>query len=227
MIALEKSIGKDLFHRNARGYSLTEDGERFLSDISMIETAIHPLYHDRNVQTVKISAGSWMTQLLCKHAGRLTHDGINLQFISADHTLDIARREAVIGIRNRRPDQRGLAARLIGQVYFAGYATGPDLPWINVTSDTPSARWLSDQDCGISVNAPRNALDLALEGCGTALLPTFIGDDTGLMKAQTVDILTHDQWLVTHDTERFQPDVRAIIDRLYAVLSIIHKKTIP
>lgn len=165
-----------------------------------------------------------MTQALCSRADQIATPGIRLHFIAADHVLDIARREAVIGIRNRRPEQHGLAARKFAQVHFAGYATVPDLAWIKVAGNTPSALWLADQPTHLTVSAPRNALDLALVGQGMALLPTFIGDATPLMKTAPVPDLTHDQWLVSHDAARFQPEVRKTIDRLSVVLCDLHRQ---
>ena len=72
-------------------------------------------------------------------------------------------------------------------------------------------------EIAIEVTAPRNALDLANQGIGRALLPTFIGDaHTNLRQVtEPVDELAHDQWLVTHQDERFRPEVRTIINRIY------------
>jgi len=33
-----------------------------------------------------------------------------------------------------------------------------------------------------------------------------------------IEALAHDQWLVTHNRDRFVPAVRKVIDRLYLVL---------
>jgi DNA-binding transcriptional LysR family regulator len=164
-----------------------------------------------------------MTQWLCAQVGQIATEDIQLHFIAADHNLDIARREAVIGLRNHRPQDIGLAGRKVGQVHFAGYACAPDLPWIKVSGQTPSAKWLADQPGRLSVSAPRNALDLARAGQGTALLPTFIGDDTSLTKITDIAELTHDQWLVCHDTARFQPQVRRVINNLTTALTKLHR----
>jgi len=202
--------------------ALTKDGEAFLRKINGIEATLEPILQPQP-NVVKVSAGSWMTQALCARADQITDPDIQLHFIAADHDLDILHREAVIGIRNRRPEQAGLACRKVGQVTFAGYAAAPDLPWIKTTGNTPSALWLSDQISPLTVSAPRNALDLAQSGLGTALLPTFIGDETKLKKQCDIPDLTHDQWLVSHDTARFHPKVRVTIDRLYTVLAQLHQ----
>lgn len=222
MLTLEQGLGLDLFQRLPRGYELTTDGVSFLHKIRQVEASLDPILEPRS-HVVKVSAGSWMTQALCTRADELVRNDVQLHFIAADHKLDIARREAVIGIRNKRPEQRGLACRKVGQVHFAGYAHSPDLPWIKVSGQTPSAQWLADQTSSLTVSAPRNALDLAVAGQGIALLPTFIGEETPLTRTFTVPELTHDQWLVSHETARFDPQVRQIIDRLYDVLDALHR----
>ncbi len=233
--ALEAALGSDLFRRLPRGYELTEEGEALLARVVDLEAQIKPLGRPgggKRPAIVKVSAGSWMTYALCRHI-RAIQDGAGaarLQFISAEHVLDIAHREAVIGIRNRRPEQRGLACRKIGQVLFAGYAVDRSVkPWVKVAVKTPSAAWLAAQpqgDTAVEVTSPRNALDLACAGVARAVLPTFVGDaQEGLQRVTaTIPELSHDQWLVTHDEERFQPDVRRVIDRIYDVARSLHRR---
>lgn len=235
MLALEAIAGGELFHRMARGYELTERGAVLLSKVVDLEAQILPL--DRSAETgrsvtVKVSAGSWMTHILCQNITTILkgNESTRLLFISAEHVLDIARREAVIGIRNQRPGQNGLACRKIGRVQFAGYAVSENIePWVRVVGKTPSAVWLAgqthDTHC-MEVTAPRNALDLACAGVARALLPTFIGDAQKKLARVTAPIagLAHDQWLVTHQDERFRPEVRLTIDRIYELAKTLHKK---
>ena len=173
-----------------------------------------------------------MTQALCQRMGQILkgNTATRLRFISAEHVLDIAHREAVIGIRNHRPEQLGLACRKVGRVQFAGYAASKKTrPWAKVVGSTPSARWLAAStmagEC-IEVTAPRNALDLAASGVARALLPTFIGDrQKGLIRVTApIAELAHDQWLVTHQDDRFVPEVRLTIDRIHHVLRELHRK---
>lgn len=235
MAALENAIGKELFIRNARGYELTEKGQVLLTKVAALETQINPLTHKdegNRRALVKISAGSWMTHALCQNVQRITEGNASalLRFISAEHVLDINHREAVIGIRNQRPEQNGLACRKVGEVQFAAYAIDKSIDeWIGVAGKTPSARWLLEQrdlSIAMEVSAPRNALDLAKMGAGRALLPTFIGDaETDLERVTSVVTeLTHDQWLVTHNEERFVPQIRQTIDRVYKVVRSLHRR---
>jgi DNA-binding transcriptional LysR family regulator len=227
MVALERRLGLELFKRLPRGYDLTEQGRDFLSKIIAIENKIAPLAEVGKPRrpVVKISAGQWVTDLLCRKAAEIVEsDPVLLRFIAADHVLDIGRREAVIGVRNRRPEQIGLAGRRVGKVRFGVYAADREVvTWARVIGTTPSARWLDEtigDESFIEVTNSRNALDLALAGVARAVLPTFVGNvQKGLERLTApIDALDHDQWLVTHDDDRFLPEVRHVIERTYAVL---------
>ncbi|MEL6946671.1 MAG: hypothetical protein AAFO73_03450 [Pseudomonadota bacterium] len=155
-----------------------------------------------------------------------------MRFIAAEDVLNIAHREAVVGIRNQRPEGVGLAARKITKVQFAIYAKDKTVkPWVRVVGNTPSAKWVevharsdahaqTQNTTTIEVNSPRNALDLALAGSAKVVLPTFIGNTFKTIKAVSPPIaeLEHDQWLVTHHEDRFLPEVRKVIDRIYTLL---------
>ena len=158
---------------------------------------------------MKISAGTWTTLALLDRLDQIigTPADIRPRFVSDETVLDLARREVLIGFRNRRPTEDGLAGRKLLRVEFAPYARRGDpvaQHWIKVLADTPSARWLDKtvgSDALCEVTTPRNSLDLALSGHGIALLPTFIGArHDGLTRVgDTVPELAHDQWIVTHN----------------------------
>ncbi|MFV1599891.1 MULTISPECIES: LysR family transcriptional regulator [unclassified Phaeobacter] len=229
MHGLERSLGRELFVRHDRGYRLTCEGQALLGGLSGVEARIARLVQrpgkDR-LPLVKVSAGTWTTLALLRSFGALTGSppDIRLRFVSAERVMDIVHREVVIGFRNRRPTEETLAGRKLAAVEFAPYAA-PGAPerWIRVVTETPSARWVAQitgGDAVCEVNSPRNALDLALAGHGTALLPIFIGEaEPGLRRAgPVVPELTHDQWLVTHEADRHLPEVRRAIDRMRRVL---------
>ncbi|RLJ51639.1 LysR family transcriptional regulator [Litoreibacter meonggei] len=225
MLSLERRIGLDLFRRLARGYELTEDGHALLSKVKELEKQILPIVTVQNTPVVKVSAGLWVTHLLCDHvADIISQDQIRLRFIAADEQVDIGRREALIGIRNQRPEGPGLAGRRVTRIQFAVYARDGNVKtWARVIGSTPSAKWvlqMIDGGDSIEVTSPRNALDLALTGTARVVLPTFIGRHFGALKQVTpvIDELEHDQWLVTHHEDRFVPEVRKVIDRIFAIL---------
>ncbi|GFE66346.1 LysR family transcriptional regulator [Litoreibacter roseus] len=235
MLDLEKSIGHDLFRRLPKGYELTEDGQALFEKVTRLEADLLTIWKPpaRGKRTlVKISAGTWMSKFLCENMTAIVgpEEAVLIRLISAEEVLDIGRREAVIGIRNQRPHQRGLAGRRVGRVRFAAYARNESVSaWARFTGSTPSADWLKghvgDSDC-IEVTSPRNALDLAVAGAARVVLPTFVGDaQAGLMRvSQTIDALEGEQWLVVHDDDRFSPEVRRTVDRLYKVLQSMHRE---
>lgn len=233
MLLLEKNTGKELFTRLPRGYELTEEGQKIFEEISILESKLLSLSDsDSETALVKVSAGSWMTYGLCKNIKQITQttSGVRLRFLAAESVLDISRRETTIGIRNDRPTQENLVCRKIGRVHFAGYSMKRNTEdWILVDQNTPSAQWLrtkTDDNALIQVNSPRNALDLISAGIGRAVLPTFIGDETKKLLRITPNLseLSHDQWLVTHPREQYQPSVRKVIDGIYHVAKLLHKK---
>ncbi len=67
------------------------------------------------------------------------------------------------------------------------------------------------------VTAPLNALDLACSDVARALLLIYVGDaQQALVRVSPhVQELAHTQWLVTHQDERFRPETRVTIDRIY------------
>ena len=234
MLALEATTGSELFDRLPRGYELTEAGTALFNQLLEIESQIDRIEAATTISDrplVKVSAGTWMTCLICREIKKLLdkEDAVRLRFIAADEELNISRREAVIGIRNQRPLQSGLAGRKLGRVQFAGYARSQsEQPWIKVVGNTPSAIWLSNQAEShqvLEVTSATNALDLALSGAGRVLLPTVLGAYLPGLKqvTSTVKELAHDQWLVTHQDERHKPLVRQTIDRLYDLLIARHK----
>lgn len=230
MYELERSMERELFIRHDRGYELTPEGKSLLDELTLVESQIYrqttsPSKNSRPL--VKVSAGTWTTLSLIKNLDMLVGSppDILLRFVSAEKVLNISHREIVIGIRNQRPKEEALVCRKLARVEFALYATksAPDT-YIKVMADTPSARWIhnntSNNDIACEVNNPRNSLDLALEGKGIALLPTFIGDTQPPLQriGNIVEELGHDQWLVTHHEDRYLPEVRRLIQRISTAL---------
>ncbi|GLO62428.1 LysR family transcriptional regulator [Vibrio sp. MACH09] len=230
MHKLERDLGKELFIRHDRGYQLTSEGMKLFDELALIEDQIlqmASLRDEEEKRLVKISAGTWTTLFLILNMEKLLGDSldIRLRFISTERILDITHREVVIGFRNKRPTKESLVCRRMTKVEFAAYSTinAPQI-WIKVIADTPSALWVNkhiNSESFYEVNEPRNSLDLVLSGKGIAVLPTFIGDtqESLVRQGNIIEELSHDQWLVTHQVDRFLPEVRLLIDRLEGVFS--------
>ena len=229
MRALERTLGRELFVRRSHGYDLTDAGRAMLAELESIAGRIERITARPAGDApplVKLSAGTWTTLVLVRRLRDLVNDpqDVRIRFLAAEDILNIGRREAVIGIRNRQPAEKGLAGRKLARVHFAPYsAPGAPDGWIKVHADTPSARWVasnSGDSIAHEVSHPRLALDMALAGVGRVILPTIIGDaEAGLERAgDPIPEISHDQWLVTHDDDRSLPEVRRTIDRVVGIL---------
>lgn len=230
MRALERALGRDLFQRRTHGYDLTEDGRRLLDDLAGIEAGILRIVEPSPgaaLPLVRVTAGTYTMMALAPLVGALLGDppDLRLRLLAGEAVLSIARREADIGFRARRPIEAGLAGRKLRDVSFAPYAA-PGAPgrWIVVAADTPSARWVAERagaDPVIQTDTPRVALDLALAGCGRLMLPTFLGDTRVALEpvGDSVPELAHEQWIVTHADRRAQPELRRALDRIEKVFA--------
>jgi len=225
MLALERSLGRDLFIRRTHGYDLTADGEQLRRDLQPLAERLAHLTArpaQRELPLVKIGAGTWTMWALSVSIRHLTGEppDVLVRLDSSETVRSISRREITIGFRNSRPTETGLAGRKLQRVEFAAYAkTNAPERWIKVAADTPSARYVADRAGGAiacEVSNPRLALDLALAGVGQALLPTFVGDAHRALQRPDDPIaeLTHASWLVTHADDRHLPEVRRVLDRI-------------
>ena len=232
MRALEEALGRELFRRARNGYRLTEAGREIVEGLAGVEERIEALgVQTREALPVTVSAGTWTMHALAPSLGGLAAD-VRLRLSTAERTLDIARRETLIGVRNREPTEQGVAARRVGTVRFAPFAVDGNVRrWVHVTRDTPSARWTGEAvraspEAAIEVSDPRTALDLARAGLARALLPTFVGDrDAALSRVgPAVEELAHAQWLVVHGTERHARPVRRVVERVAEILRGLHRE---
>jgi len=231
MDRLEQSLGQRLFMRAAKGYALTPAGEELRARAEAMEEAALGIDRWRaglnETQTVRLSAGSWMSRFFAEHIDALVapRDPFRVDFVSAEARLDIARREADIGMRNARPVEAGLAGKALGEIAFAAYRARQSTVsvWIQSAASTPSARWVEShhsEEITMEANSPRLVMDLCQSGAGLAVLPCFVGDTNPLLERASapIEALTHRQWLVLHHETRHQPHIRRVVRRLEALL---------
>lgn len=234
MTALERALGVRLFSRGRQGYALTEDGRTLQAHAEDVEAATAGIERWRAGTSarpvVRVSAGHWMTAFLARNIEVVwtQADAWSLEFTTANARLDIGRRAADIGIRNRRPEEAWLAGRRVGVVAFASYArretTEPPaaLPWIGISGEaaiTPSAQWMAAEHgeaIAIRASDPRTLLDLVRAGAGRAVLPCLIGDvEPDLERAgEPIAVLASEQWLVTHHEDRHHAAIHTAAERV-------------
>ncbi len=234
MASLEQQFGHALFERTAQGLQVSETALELVKLAEEMETTGLAIERWRDGklrrQVVKISAGTWTADFLAENVSEIWRrdDDFILHFMPSDRDVDIGRRAADIGIRNRRPTGAHLAGLKLSKVTFAAYIATADLeeadqaPWVIVDGGghlTPSAQYVvrswGDQDIVRTSNA-HNALSLAKAGHGKIVLPTFIGDRVSAMVriGDPIGELEHTQWMVLHHEGRHVGSVRTVKERL-------------
>jgi DNA-binding transcriptional LysR family regulator len=231
MAKLEQTTGRTLFLRGKTGYALSAEGrdlaERIgeLSSLKRAATLWASTAH--GPVPVTITAGFWTARHIARH---LSPDPKGLwrpAFAPSNAALDIARREADIGIRNKPPESTRLARQPLRRIDYAIYAISGAINGYVALPDgvpsTPSQRWLrSEHGAEITTTAtdPRLCLDLARNGFGRIILPTFAGDgERGLRRlSDPIPGLSHEEWLVSHNEARHDPPIRAALTAVASAL---------
>ncbi len=233
LTALERALGESLFQRGARGYALTARGRALLAEAEPLRAISQRLQAFGAAQPrarVRITAGHWTSHFLAVNLARVWTPAAPWvpELLASNANLDIARRVADIGIRNRRPEQSWLAGRRTAEIVFAEYAAGPEVKgYLTVTEDapvTPVERWLGSRHGSEIVSRASNGrvlLDLARAGLGRVVLPTFAGETApGVVRVSSpIAELAHEEWLVAHHEARHDPPVRAALDALAGLLT--------
>lgn len=233
MTELETQLGQRLFARGPRGYNLTIEGRALLNEAEGLREAaarLKAVARTGRKMRVRITAGHWTAQFLALNISRfwsVDEDWVP-EFTASNAAVDIARREADIGVRNRRPDQNWLAGRRTASVEYAVFAASPDIKGFitlpETSSSVPTVKWVRDNhpnDIVTTANDARLALDLALAGVGQIVLPTFAARSYPSLSPTSSPIpdLFHEEWLVTHHEARHDPPVRKALDAIFDLLS--------
>ena len=130
--ALEQELSVPLFHRNARGLILTEQGEllfRTAHDVFMqLQAARAKLTDSRERPSgdlkVSTTAGlgiNWLTPRLTEFND--LYPEIRVTLVVTDEELDLSMREADVAIRTRKPTQPDLIQRKLFSIRFHAYAS--------------------------------------------------------------------------------------------------------
>ena len=228
---LEAKLGLRLFQRGARGYSLTSDGIALRDEARSLQAVMARLEaFRRNKRTprVRITAGLWTSRHLARNIAQVWSPAAPWvpEFLPSGADLDLARRVADIGIRNRRPTQGWLAAVKTREITFAPFAASKTVRgWIALNdraTTLPSQRWIyehHEDEIVTTSSDPRLAVDLAKAGAGKVVLPLFAAEGSALVQCgDVIPDLTSEEWLVAHQDARNDPPVRAALNALRDVL---------
>lgn len=234
MTGLERQTGRRLFLRGARGYALTAEGRALAGELGGLRDIRRRvegwMAGDGRPLRVRITSGALTSTYLARHIHDFWTPGAGWvpEFLPTSAMVDIARREADIGIRNAEPTQGWLARRPAGQVTMSAYATAPEVTdYIAIERrgpPTPSQAWLRENAgdrIATTASDPRLCIDLARAGLGRVILPDHTGaEEPGLVPVTgPIPELTHTRWLVSHHDARHDPPVRAALDALARLLT--------
>ncbi|MFS8047602.1 LysR family transcriptional regulator [Rhizobium sp. BR 314] len=238
--ALEASLGVRLFERDAKGYSLTVEGERIVEAAYSIEDEIFGLQRQSAsgpkgmIGTVRISAppvfaSSFLVPRLAPL--RTSHPGIILELAGEYRAVSLSRREADIAIRMNRPEPASIIARQIGKIAYGLYGARNYLDhvaeelWTFIGYDekldhTPQQRWLLSIAKGRPLVFRTNDLaslrTATIAGMGLSALPRFMGDSEPTLERLPIDgsAASRDLWLAYHPDLKRSPRIRLVVDHL-------------
>jgi DNA-binding transcriptional LysR family regulator len=106
--ALESSVGRQLVHRSSGGTSVEPDALELVTLAEQLELGLDAVRRDEGAETlsgtVRVSMGEGFVRPVTQALSELRrkHQSLQLEVISEPRPVDLARREADIGIRNAR-----------------------------------------------------------------------------------------------------------------------------
>ncbi len=228
MTGLERQTGRRLFLRGNQGFALTAEGRDLKAEAEALTGISRRLSRWREtgeMTRVRITAGTWTSAWLARHIDGFWQSGAGWvpEFVSSNVVLDISRREADIGFRNRRPEQGWLAGRRLRRIDYAEFGRDDAVRGYVTQSvgavGTPSTRWVHAERSGeivTTVSDMRLAVELARAGVARVVLPVFAAEGiSGLSRlSEPIEVLSHEEWLVTHHEARHDVPVRRALDAL-------------
>jgi DNA-binding transcriptional LysR family regulator len=241
---LEQALGLHLFDRLPRGWILTSEGEQLAGRAAQMEEQAHEFLREAadGVQlsgTVRLSAApsvgqEYLLPRLCAIHQRWS--SVTLELAVETRVAVLSRREADLALRVGRPQDPGLAARLLGHMAYglycrAGYTTErSEADWRFVGYDDSLARtseqqWLDSLRGGRGYALRANTLALQRDavrmGLGLAVLPHFMAAGDARLERLPCDAGpgARELWLVVHPDVRRSPRVRLIADLVAEVVS--------
>lgn len=185
------------------------------------------------ISTVESAVNAWVIPAV--GLLREQHPEIRVEILTSEHYVDLARGEADVAVRfGPRPTQESLVVRHLLDMLESFYATHEmvdrlgmpasveDLaryPLVASTDDTNiTNRWIAQHlpDAEIAHrSSSMSSISAAVRsGLGAAILPCMMADAMpGLVRLlPPIEELTTPGWMVTTDTARRQPHIRAVID---------------
>ncbi len=240
--ALEARLKASLFDRRHDGCVLTEAGHAIIATVEGIEQAITAIEHrvsgrDREAEgAVSVALPEFLAaKILAPELPRFAklHPGITVEVSSGNGFMNLARGEANIALRNRRPDHNSLVSRRIGTAGLGFYASrdyvaargdpalglgGHDFVVFDSSlSAVPSYSQMEDiarhGRIAMRSNEIMPMVAAAKAGLGITFLPCIVAHgEPGLSLVAPGIIAERDMFLVTHRDLLKRTRVRLVFD---------------
>jgi DNA-binding transcriptional LysR family regulator len=250
--AIERRLGVTLFERVGKSMALTPTGVDLLEHARAMGSAAEALSLAATGRSkavggvVSVSASDLIAVYLLPTLVRQLREqepGIKIEVVATNALSDLLRREADIAIRNVKPEQPELIARLIGEATASFYAskewvktnghprTAKDSSQLSFIGSDRSGlflRYLQQHglplsEANFSCYADHSAAHLALvcEGMGIGAMMDKIALDTpGIVRVlDEVPPIHFPMWLVTHRELRTSRRIRIVFEALAKGLS--------
>ena len=129
--AMEQQLGADLFHRAARGLTLTETGAQLVEPASTMRDAVNQMTLRAAGQSASLKGTVRITSSVATSVYhlpqiiadiRLAEPEIEIELVPSDESRNLLFREADIAVRMYRPTQEDLIAQHIGDIPLGVFA---------------------------------------------------------------------------------------------------------
>lgn len=242
--ALEASLGVRIFDRKPDGYALTPHGERVVAVGAQIDATVSALEADLSEARGEKGGIVYVTvpQFFASElvipalpAFRAAHPGVELVLNASSSVLNMAQREAEVGLRNKKPEQASVTTRRVGKLGMGLYASRayvkrhgePKKPsdlarheviaWDRAIAFARDFVWLNESGARIAVRVNDSAVmrDAAVAGLGIAELPCLLGDaNEDLVRLDAFGKSVDEIFAVAPGELRRSGRVRAVLDLL-------------
>ena len=245
--ALEETLSILLFERVGRGLQLTDAGRELLTHVQEMGMAADRAALTASAQRsdisgrVRITASdifstTFVPQMVVEVRKRAP--ALVIDVVATNDISDLMRREADIAIRNMRPEEPDLVARLVREARGRFYAAKSYLDrrgrprnkadlashdWVSFGDTKRMVEFMNAMDVPVTEDAFKVgsengvvAWELARAGLGVCPMDDLVGGHLDGMEAILPDSLnvTFPIWLVTHREVHTSPRIRLVFDIL-------------
>lgn len=233
--AFETRLGLPLFRRGANrliptgiGLSLAADAAAAAEAVARFEARAKSA-RARDDAPVRVTATTSISLFLTQHATRLSAaaGGVEIVILSTRERLDLARGEAEIAIRMRRPPEGaghfGQKVGRLAQAFYVRRDSDPaTAPIISVSRDVSSRieqhilTWAAGRPIAARVGDSAARYESIRSSGAVSMAPCFLADiDAALIRLEEPPDETADEiFLVSHETGRQRPAVLAVLEAL-------------